>query len=72
MMTEPNADVQVVGGVDTHAEVHLAAVIDQVGRELGHAAFPTIPMCAITCPTPPSPAGMPFLGLALHHRGTGL
>ncbi len=43
MMTEPNADVQVVGGVDTHAEVHLAAVIDQVGRELGHAAFPTTP-----------------------------
>jgi transposase len=28
-------------GVDTHAEVHVAAVIDQVGRELGHASFPT-------------------------------
>ena len=43
MMTEDGAIVQVVGGVDTHAEVHLAAVIDQVGRELGHASFPTTP-----------------------------
>jgi transposase len=32
---------QVTVGVDTHAEVHVAAVIDQVGRELGHASFPT-------------------------------
>ena len=32
---------QVTIGVDTHAEVHVAAVIDQVGRELGHASFPT-------------------------------
>ena len=34
---------QVSVGVDTHAEVHVAAVIDQVGRELGHASFPTTP-----------------------------
>ncbi len=34
---------QVTIGVDTHAEVHVAAVIDQVGRELGHASFPTTP-----------------------------
>jgi transposase len=43
MVTEDGAVVQVVGGVDTHAEMHLAGVIDLVGRELGHAAFPTTP-----------------------------
>jgi transposase len=30
----------VTGGVDTHAEVHVAAVADQVGRVLGTEAFP--------------------------------
>ncbi len=35
--------VEVTGGVDTHADVHVAAAIDQVGRELGWASFPTTP-----------------------------
>jgi transposase len=30
----------VFGGVDTHAEVHVAAVVDQVGRVLGSESFP--------------------------------
>ena len=30
----------VTGGVDTHAVVHVAAVVDQVGRVLGTRAFP--------------------------------
>jgi transposase len=30
----------VTGGVDTHAEVHAAAVVDEVGRELGTELFP--------------------------------
>jgi transposase len=30
----------VTGGVDTHAEVHVVAVVDQVGRVLGTRAFP--------------------------------
>jgi transposase len=30
----------VTGGVDTHAEVHVAAVVDQVGRVLGTESFP--------------------------------
>lgn len=30
---------QVVGGVDTHAETHTAAVVDLAGRVLGHATF---------------------------------
>jgi transposase len=30
----------VTGGVDTHAGVHVAAVVDQVGRVLGTGAFP--------------------------------
>jgi transposase len=32
----------VTGGVDTHAEVHVAAVVDRVGRVLGTQAFPAI------------------------------
>jgi transposase len=31
----------VTGGVDTHAEIHVAAVVDQVGRVLGTESFPT-------------------------------
>jgi transposase len=31
----------VTGGVDTHAGVHVAAAVDQVGRVLGTGAFPT-------------------------------
>ena len=30
----------VTGGVDTHAELHMAAVVDQVGRVLGSEEFP--------------------------------
>jgi transposase len=30
----------VTGGVDTHVDVHVAAVVDQVGRALGTEAFP--------------------------------
>ena len=33
-------DGAVTGGVDTHADVHVAAVVDQVGRVLGIQAFP--------------------------------
>ncbi|MGE5287808.1 MAG: IS110 family transposase [Micromonosporaceae bacterium] len=33
-------DGPVTGGVDTHADVHVAAVVDQVGRVLGTQAFP--------------------------------
>jgi transposase len=32
--------VPVTGGVDTHADVHVAAAVDQVGRVLGTEAFP--------------------------------
>jgi transposase len=32
--------VPVTGGVDTHADTHVAAVLDQVGRVLGTEAFP--------------------------------
>ena len=35
---------QVLGGVDTHADVHCAAVIDQVGRLLGVREFGTDPL----------------------------
>ncbi len=31
------------GGVDTHADSHVAAVIDPLGRHLAYATFPTTP-----------------------------
>ena len=38
-MSENQADV--VGGVDTHRDVHVAAAVDTAGRRLGTASFPT-------------------------------
>lgn len=40
MMTH-QPDLRQIGGVDTHADVHVAATLDHLGRELGHASFPT-------------------------------
>lgn len=37
MATEP---VTVIGGVDTHKHTHYAAVLDELGRLLGHQEFP--------------------------------
>ena len=37
--TNPEA---VIGGVDTHVDVHVAAVVNHVGGVLGVEAFPTI------------------------------
>jgi transposase len=33
----------VTGGIDTHKDTHTAAVLDPVGRALGHQQFPTTP-----------------------------
>jgi transposase len=41
MTTMTSLDVVVTGGVDTHQDVHVAAALDQLGRVLGTAAFPT-------------------------------
>lgn len=41
MTTMTSLDVVVTGGVDTHQDLHVAAVLDQLGRVLGTAAFPT-------------------------------
>ncbi|MBL7261934.1 IS110 family transposase [Paractinoplanes lichenicola] len=35
--------VEVIGGVDTHADTHTAAAVDTTGRLLGHQQFPTDP-----------------------------
>jgi transposase len=35
--------VEVAVGIDTHADAHVAAVIDRVGRQLDHASFPATP-----------------------------
>jgi hypothetical protein len=49
MMADDQQPAQVVVGVDTHDQVHVAAVVDRVGRELGHQAFattrPAMPSC---------------------------
>jgi hypothetical protein len=34
---------QIVGGVDTHRDLHVAAALDPVGRMLGHSSFPATP-----------------------------
>ena len=34
----------VYGGVDTHLDVHVAAVIDEAGTLLGTKSFPTHPL----------------------------
>lgn len=40
--TPPAVDaMEVILGVDTHADFHVVAVIDPLGRHLGHAAFDT-------------------------------
>lgn len=31
---------EITGGIDTHADTHTAAALDQLGRQLGHATFP--------------------------------
>lgn len=32
--------VEIIGGVDTHADTHTVAALDELGRMLGHATFP--------------------------------
>jgi transposase len=39
-MAEP---IEVIGGIDTHTDLHQAAVIDRLGRHLATEAFPTTP-----------------------------
>lgn len=41
MTTMTSAAAAVIGGVDTHADVHVAAACDQLGAVLGTQAFPT-------------------------------
>ncbi len=41
-MAHPPADTRrVIGGIDTHKDVHVAAVLDELGRLLGTSSFPT-------------------------------
>lgn len=39
-MSQP---IEVIAGIDTHTDVHQAAVIDTIGRHLATEAFPTTP-----------------------------
>ena len=55
----------VTGGVDTHADVHVAAVVDQVGRVLGTHAFP------VTAAGYPGRAGVDEFARRAGHGGGG-
>ena len=37
----PDAKVEVILGVDTHLEVHVAVAVDHLGRRLGELSVPT-------------------------------
>ena len=41
MTTMTSTAAAVIGGVDTHADVHVAAACDRLGAVLGTQAFPT-------------------------------
>ena len=43
MTTVPSRPVAVIGGVDTHADIHVAAACDPLGGILGTESFPTTP-----------------------------
>ena len=43
MTTVTLAPEIVIGGVDTHADIHVAAACDPLGKVLGTKAFPTTP-----------------------------
>ena len=38
-MADTDATLRVIGGVDTHKDVHVAAVLDELGRLLATASF---------------------------------
>lgn len=40
-MAEHRAETFVIGGVDTHKDLHVAAVVDHRDRGLGTESFPT-------------------------------
>ena len=40
---------QIIGGVDTHRDLHVAAAIDPVGHLLGHRSFPATPRATAPC-----------------------
>lgn len=40
MLETTPSQCEITGGVDTHADTHTVAALDQVGRLLGHATFP--------------------------------
>lgn len=44
MTSMPDPKRSVVGGVDTHADTHVAAALDQLGKVLGVAGFPATPV----------------------------
>jgi len=75
--------IQVVAGVDTHADTHYAAIITTTGEHLGAAQFPTTPAGYaaltgfITCHGPLARVGVEGTnsygaGLARHLRAQGI
>lgn len=44
MISDFTPAVPIAVGIDTHADINVAAVIDQIGRQFGHASFDTTPV----------------------------
>jgi len=60
-----DAERPVIGGVDTHAERHVAAVVNQAGRVLGTEQFP-----AAAAATRPRPGWAPPASVDSPRNGT--
>jgi transposase len=43
MIPDSTPAVSIAVGIDTHADINVAAAIDQIGRQFGHASFDTTP-----------------------------
>lgn len=43
MVEAADATREVTGGVDTHADTHTVAALDELGRVLGNETFPATP-----------------------------
>ncbi len=55
MEVDQEMEGRVVGGVDTHKDLHIAAVVDNLDRVLGSRCFPT----GLMGWTPPNGLGVP-------------
>ena len=61
-------DLRVIGGVDTHKDIHVAAVIDELGRFIAAESFRPPPTATGDC-SPGAGAGSPQAPASASQRG---